>query len=63
VGMLKYAQQVGKVAVLRVDGFRVHVRLLDARLHWGRIDYLVTPVDGDGERWVSAERLLIQEGS
>jgi hypothetical protein len=35
--------------------FRVTIK--DARKVYGRTDYLVTPVSGSGEQWVSAERV------
>ena len=38
----------------------VPVRITNAREAWGRIDVLVTPVDGSGEAWVSAERVRVR---
>ena len=38
----------------------VPVRITNAREAWGRIDVLVTPVDGSGEAWVSAERVKVR---
>ena len=37
----------------------VAVQILDAREHFGRIDVLVTPVQGAGQAWVSAERVKV----
>ena len=41
-------------------GMEVPVRITNAREAWGRIDVLVTPVDGSGEAWVSAERVKVR---
>jgi hypothetical protein len=35
----------------------VQVKVLDVRTRWGALDYLVTPVVGSGEKWVSGERV------
>lgn len=35
----------------------VRVTILDARRVWNRTDYLVTPVAGSGQQWVSADRV------
>jgi hypothetical protein len=32
----------------------VRVNILDARKVWNRVDYLITPVAGTGQQWVSA---------
>ena len=41
----------------RVDvGFMVLVEILDSRVSYGNKHYLVSPVAGHGQRWVSAER-------
>lgn len=37
------------------------VIILDARKVWGRVDALITPVGGRGEKWVAAEQLVITE--
>lgn len=50
---------------LRCEGFVIDVEILDVRKVWNRTDYLVTPLQGTGEVWVSAERVSqdgIQKG-
>lgn len=37
----------------------IKVRIVDGRTAYGRQDVLVTPVDGSGEAWVSADRVKI----
>lgn len=39
------------------DGFRVAVVVKDTRSVWGRVDYLVVPLSGCGEKWVSSDKV------
>ena len=53
---------IGKTGLLAAEGFSVLVRITDARgPNWGRIDYHVTPVSGQGSVWVDANRVKIEE--
>ena len=45
------------IAGLSMDGLLVHVKLLDTKQVFGRVDVLVTPINGSGEKWVMADRL------
>ena len=55
-------KMIGKTGLLAADGFSVLVRITDARgPNWGRIDYQVTPVSGQGSVWVDANRVKIEE--
>jgi hypothetical protein len=57
-------QVIGKTGLLAADGLNVSVRIVDARgPNWGRIDYQVTPVSGQGTIWVDANRVKIQNES
>lgn len=60
---------IGKTAMLSItptpDGLKngrllAQVSILDVRRLFGRIDVLVTPADGSGEAWVSAERVRVK---
>jgi len=57
---------VGQVAGLEVtarpDGppFYPSIRILGVRQSFGRLDVLVTPLDGEGEAWVSADRVKVR---
>lgn len=46
-----------KLAFLSVGTLRVPVSVLDTRQVFSRVDCLVTPVGGNGEQWVSVDRL------
>jgi len=44
-------------ASILIDGLTVNVQLLDVKRVFGRIDVLITPISGNGQRWVQADRL------
>ncbi len=45
-------------AGLNIEGLTVHVRLLDVKQVFGRVDVLVTPVNGAGQKWVQSDKLV-----
>ena len=48
---------VGCTGTLTTGDIRIAVHILDARQRWGQVDYLITPVAGSGQQWVSAARV------
>lgn len=51
---------IGQLAEWSVPAYgpvRVTVRILDARLAYGKPTYQIEPVAGNGRAWVSLERL------
>jgi hypothetical protein len=48
---------VGQVVNLPVGrgDMTVQVTILDSRTRWGTVDYLVSPVTGDGDAWVEKD--------
>lgn len=44
------------------DKLSVLVRVVDSRKVFGRIDVLVTPVNGYGEQWISMDRVEKRNG-
>ena len=65
MGVKEAAEVVGKTCsvavVLGVVRIRVFAEIADVRESYGRTDYLVRvlPVAGEGEAWVSAERVTV----
>ena len=43
---------------LQVDEFKIKVKIVDARIIFGRTESLVVPIEGSGEKWVQTDRLL-----
>lgn len=50
---------LGKRFHLLADGLRVAVEVSNVREAYGRTDCLVRPVSGEGEKWVSKDRLAL----
>ncbi len=48
-----------KTGMIAVDDLLVEVKITDARLRFGHLDLLVTPVSGSGERWVEQHRISV----
>jgi len=55
---------IGKegVLVLDKDGFAVNVTIQDVKQNFGRVDVLVVPVSGTGEKWTNLNKLTLKEG-
>lgn len=51
-----YKDRYGFIAV---DNLRVEVKVKDARLRFGHLDLLVSPVSGSGERWFEQHRITL----
>lgn len=50
---------VGQEVTLPVPGgLTIRVQTIDARVSYGGVQVLVTPVAGDGQAWVVATRLV-----
>jgi len=58
------SENIGKFGVLSIlqSSLRVNVKILNAREMWGRVDFLVSPVEGTGTQWVAATRVQIGLG-
>lgn len=56
-------EMVGKVGelYLRESDLTIFVRVKNARNRFGNLDYLVSPLKGKGETWVSADRVKPRE--
>ena len=48
---------IGSTVSIPMESVRVNVRVMDAKVAYGRFRFLISPVDGDGEMWVLADRL------
>lgn len=44
-------------AAIRFDGLFINIQIKDARQSFGRVDVLVTPLNGKGEKWVAVDSL------
>lgn len=46
----------GKAATIELEGLKVRVLVLDVRSRFGHTDFLITPAEGNGKRWVESSR-------
>ncbi len=53
---------IGRTALLMGPGIRPAVTILDARMVWGQVQFLVRPLAGQGEQWISERGLQVQPG-
>lgn len=46
---------VGKTVAWLTCGMAISCRVIDARCVFNRVDYLITPLQGTGRKWVSQD--------
>ena len=51
------SKAIGRRGQLASNGLLVTVTVLDARIAYNRVDYLVEPAMGSGQVWVSSSRV------
>jgi hypothetical protein len=54
IDLSTYRNQTGTVSMY---GLTVNVSVKDARIRFGHLDLLITPVNGAGEKWMEARRI------
>lgn len=54
-------QYVGRTGVIKLDGLEIEVKIGDVKQSWGKTRYLVSPVAGEGEKWV--ENIAYMKGA
>lgn len=52
---------VNRTGNFDTDGLSFGIRVVKARLRFGHLDLLVTPIFGHGERWVEQHRVHLAE--
>lgn len=52
--LTQYADRTGSMTV---DTLSFAVRVVEARTRYGHLDFRVTPIAGNGERWVEQHRV------
>jgi hypothetical protein len=50
---------IGKTGLMQTDKLRFEVHICDVKPAFGRVDYLVRPVSGRDEAWVSSDRVTV----
>lgn len=52
---------IGQTGLLDLEGFKVPAKILDVKQAFGNTRFLVTVINGEGEKWVNAERFFIKD--
>lgn len=53
---------MGKVAIYPVKDMAFHVRILNVKAApYGRVDVLISPIEGDGEQWVAITSVKVKD--
>ena len=55
--LLQRVGRTGLTGKMQFHAIHIHVRIVDCREAFGRTDYLIEPLAGDGQQWVSADRV------
>jgi hypothetical protein len=61
--MAKMSEQLGKIVRIEISelGLDIDVTVLDAKHSYGNLRYLVSPISGNGEIWINASRVKLEE--
>jgi hypothetical protein len=55
------AETIGKEGLYIVNGLKIKVKVTDAKQAYGRIDYQIEPVNGQGQIWVNSTSVKMGE--
>lgn len=57
INLSEYRDRKGTISM---DGLEVGVNVTDARVRFGHLDLLVTPVAGNGHKWIESRRVTLR---
>ena len=60
---IEMGQAIGRMAWVNQNGLTILVRVENAKLSYGSVRYLVTPVSGTGSVWVDSSRVSFENSS
>lgn len=61
--MTNTAKYLNRKGTVDADGFIVNVDVIDVRQAFGRTDLLIEANGAKGQKWVSKEKVTLEEGS
>ena len=60
--MKEFIHIIGKRGTMHDDrGVQWDVYIKDVRRSYGRVDYLISPASGEGQTWVSSDRVEVEQ--
>lgn len=57
---IKLDDYKGRKATIALDTLAFDVEIKDARIRFGRLDFLVEPSSGGGQKWVEQHKVLVR---
>jgi hypothetical protein len=48
---------IGRTVLVPEGDYNVECKVIDTRELWGRVDLCVSPVTGNGHKWIAASRV------
>lgn len=51
----------GRSGTIAVNALTIGVEIKDARLRFGHLDLLVSPLHGSGEQWIESHRVVVDD--
>lgn len=58
--MIEQIKNIGKPAIVLLDGLRIPVTIIDVRQAFGRIDYKIQPIGSPDSKYVDSTRVRIE---
>lgn len=59
VELADYVRRTGTLTIPSGEGFKVKIRVVDARAIFGRTELRVTPIAGSGETWATVQSVAL----
>lgn len=59
MSVAEHAQVIGKTGTWGIEGLTVGVTILDVKQVYGSVRYAVSPINGNGVKWVDASRVKV----
>lgn len=56
IDLTEYQNRTGTISL---DGLVVGIKIQDARVRFGHLDLLVTPINGGGNKWIESRRISV----
>jgi hypothetical protein len=53
------SKQIDKLARFDAHGMTFHVQIIDVKIAWNAVKYLITPLNGSGTTWVNESSIII----
>ena len=59
ISIAEISKVIGSIASYKGAGITFEVKIIDARVVYGRVDYLIAPIAGTGDVWCDSRSLVL----